>query len=159
MPQTREAERADLKRFHSEHEVLRSRIEALLERIAAARRHCDETGRDEGRGQEAQRLVRDVAERLNAHFEDEERVGFVSHAADVAPRLSRRAESLVEEHEGFRADLAELAAEVRASGDSAQRWAEVESSARSLADALRRHEAAEAELIQEALLLDVGAGD
>jgi hypothetical protein len=107
-------------------------------------------------------LLARLRDRVAMHFSLEESFGYFDDALTVAPRLSKRAEVLRAQHQTLFLDCCGLV-------ERAERLLYHEShhgTLRGLAEAfvafevrLRRHEAAENELIMQAFMEDVGGGD
>jgi iron-sulfur cluster repair protein YtfE (RIC family) len=155
----RDAKRALLSRFHAEHEALRRLVDAL-----AARIHEVAAGGPSGAERalaraEVQAMIDELEARLSRHFADEERVGFLSHAVDQAPRLSRRAESLRAESQAIARWLATLGAHTRNAGSTRRRWQQLDVACHRFAEVFHEHEYSENALICEAWVEDIGAVD
>jgi hypothetical protein len=104
-------------------------------------------------------LLADLARELPQHFAHEERGGYFSDVIAVAPRLSKRANELLGDHDDFlrlSSDVLELA---KSAGASPEKWSEVQASYAALEARILAHESAENELVQEAFMSDVSAGD
>ena len=107
-------------------------------------------------------LLSELRDQLATHFALEEAVGYFEDPIAVAPRISRHAESLRQEHETLYAEIADLAEE-------AERIAYEPSTHRDVVRLIGRfrqfdhrwqqHETAENELIFEAFFEDLGVGD
>jgi uncharacterized protein (UPF0262 family) len=95
---------------------------------------------------------------LVAHFLNEEAAeGFYDRVRSTVPSRIERVDRLEREHQAFLNDLDALAARSRAC--LAGPVAEILSDARSLAQRLLKHEAAEDEVVADALYGEVGQGD
>jgi hypothetical protein len=114
----------------------------------------------------SRRQLHDVLARLRdqlaLHFALEEAYGYFEDAIEVAPRLSIKADRLRGQHADFYVEICDIA-------DHAERLLHREVPARSFThvvarfddfcEALRRHEAAENQLIQQAFNEDLGGWD
>ncbi len=138
-----------LRRVYSQHRSITRQVRELM-RLLDARPADDEAGERRG---EVLRRIRRLQRDLARHFADEEKVGFLRHAVEVAPRLSRRARAIASEHARLRIGLEELA-------NLAQRelapWAELRFAFQAFSAELEVHEDRENELIDEAFLDDLG---
>lgn len=95
---------------------------------------------------------------LVAHFRGEEAdEGFFARVRSMAPNESQRVDRLERQHQAFLSDLDGLAA--RAQACLAGPMAEILADARSLAQRLREHEAAEDTVVADTLYGDLGQGD
>jgi len=151
-----EGQRNALRRFHAEHATLRRSLDELVARMHAI---AQGTANDAGSRAEARWLFTELEERLPRHFVDEERFGFLSTAIELAPRLSKRADTLRAEHHMLRDHLDALAFHVRDAGADPARWKELEVACGAFAEQIAEHENREDELILEALSEDLGAAD
>jgi iron-sulfur cluster repair protein YtfE (RIC family) len=151
---TREGQRNALRRFHAEHLELRRSLEELLALMHAIAEGVDN---DACARAEARWLFAELEERLPRHFADEERLGFLSDAIELEPRLSQRAGDLRAEHGALRAQLDALAFCVRDAAADPTHWAELECACDAFAEQLAEHEEHEDELILAALIEDRGA--
>lgn len=108
---------------------------------------------------EAAKLLEALCDRLQHHFELEEKGGYFTEAIQHAPQLSSKAENLVEEH----TDLANCAREIlestQAELGSDAWWQEVGEQFQKLRKELLTHERDEDRLIQEAYQRDLGSND
>ena len=145
----RELHPENLGTIQGDHSRLRVRLEWLSEELAAAGMTPSQTDRE---------LAQTAAE-LESHFDHEESGGFFAQILDLSPELDERVRNLLREHQEMRQVLRSL--------QRTCRWACAESGQRAgwlaeFADFRRRfdqHEAAEHELLHQALLRDLGEGD
>lgn len=141
-----EARAEDLARIgHQHHEIL-GRIEALEASL-------DGSG-DWNEG--VTRAIQDLAGVLAEHLDLEERIGFVTMAAQNAPRLSARADDLGDQHVLLRRQIERIVELSRGDGPGTRRV--VADAFGRFAANLRAHEALEGELLQTAYLDDLGGG-
>ena len=96
---------------------------------------------------------------LREHFKHEDEDGFFAEITEVAPRLSSRAEATSHEHVDLLTVMQAFDAKVRNTQGSASWWDEIGQEFHRLAKELMHHERREQELLQEAYLDDIGAGD
>lgn len=101
-------------------------------------------------------LLADFARELGDHLSFEEQNGCLERAAEAEPRLAERVVSLRDEHDDFRKAAARLVAEAFEIDAGSCSWEPLRRRFESLCDALRVHEQAEADLVYEAYLLDLG---
>jgi hypothetical protein len=103
-----------------------------------------------------------LRDRLAMHFSLEEAFGYFDDAVSIAPRLSKRADTLRCEHRQLFVEFCALveAAERLLYHEAPRRGARLISDAFAAFHArLRRHEQAEGELIMQAFVDDIGVGD
>lgn len=89
------------------------------------------------------------------HRSDDDEHSLLSEVAREAPRLVPRIEQLREEHRRIRADLLDAQAAVRAGADVE----EIRDRLSDIGRRYRRHRTAEADLVYEAVNVDLGVGD
>ena len=150
-PDRRTSERHAITRVHRQHlEIVKQLrdLEAALARVSGLP-HPGEV-----RNQIAERLARLQSE-LAEHFAEEERVGFVPHAAALAPRLTLRARRVLSQHDLLRVELSNVVSTLaRGTAD----WGQVREGFEAFTALLLEHEERENELINEAHLDDLGGG-
>jgi len=98
-----------------------------------------------------------LRDQLAAHFDEEERNGYLAEALAAAPRFSTRADQLCQEHKNFLAELDRLRRCLRA--DEPESWKEARSDFEQLVANIRKHEGSENAIVQAAFGDDVGAAD
>jgi iron-sulfur cluster repair protein YtfE (RIC family) len=130
----------------------------VLDSLAASIGAIAEHPEDVGIRVEMLRLLRKLEHLLPEHFEYEEAGGYLAEALAAAPRMTRRAQRLRREHDGFSAKLAALADRAREAGESPGCWKALAAGVRKFTYKLRRHELEENSLIQEAFTNDLGGG-
>ena len=87
----------------------------------------------------------------------EERDGYMVVVAESNPNLEIRIRSLEDDHEAFRRTLDELTPAIAELAEcSGERFEEICGEVASLLDTVDRHDAEEIDLIQEAMLYDMG---
>ena len=146
------------RRVRKDHEVLRDLLAALDVALAMAERDgAVEEARARAR-EEAVELFGKLEIRLAEHFEHEEKGEFIAKALCLAPRLSRRAAGLFEDHDILARRLREIGETARAAGTTAAGWQATHLHYQRFLERLRDHEQIESEVIQEALLDDLGGG-
>ncbi len=147
------AERTPLETIRSQHFALRQQIRALEELFAEP----------DGAGAERARKTLTLLERfdsaLREHFAVEEEGGYFADILKVAPRLSRRAARLEQNHKEFSERLESLLALARYAVDAPDDWNRVRAGLEGFLQALRAHEDEENELVREAFMDDLGHGD
>ena len=137
-----------------QHESLGAVLDALAASLGAVAARPD----DVGTRVEMLRLLRKLEHLLPEHFEYEEAGGYLAEALAAAPRLTRRAQRLHEEHSGFSAQLVALADRAREAGESPGSWEALATGIRKFTYELRRHELEENSLIQDAFTDDLDGG-
>jgi hypothetical protein len=153
---SREAARAVVREFETQHERLRLLFASLHWRVS--RVVSDPTS---GAGRTAVvHLFVELEQRLPEHFAFEERGGYLSDALAIAPRLSKWAAQLAEDHPIFLEQLRELVRDAHeaAADDSRQPWEQIAVRVQKLASALGEHELEENRLVQQAFSEDIGGG-
>jgi hypothetical protein len=103
--------------------------------------------------------VQEWRDLLAAHFEEEERGGYLASALAVAPQLSAQAVDLCRQHPQFLDRLDKMIARVRDSESSSDYWRTVRDELEQLLADLRRHEGSENTIVQTAFEVDVGTKD
>ena len=149
--------RAFFRRVRVDHDVLRERLAALDEAFGIAKQDGPPETRERAQVQ-ALELLDELENRLSEHFEREEQGEFVANALRLAPRLSRRAEGLFAEHIVLTRRLRQIGKFVRGKGSIGVAWHATHAHYRRFLEDLREHERFESEVIQEALLDDLGGG-
>jgi ElaB/YqjD/DUF883 family membrane-anchored ribosome-binding protein len=106
------------------------------------------------------RQLRDFQYRLLQHFDLEEDGGFMADLVGHVPRMSDKIDALEAEHAELLDTLESIIADLKRA-DSLSQWENAKLKVRisSLLKALRKHEAAECALIQEAYYQDIGVAD
>ena len=154
MPRNRSPEptAADLRRIEAQHLEIRTLVARLEDRFG---NHF--TG-NHGRA-DVGRLLSSLESMLTHHFALEEKLGFIDRALEVAPRLSRKASLLREQHASLEKSLRELIEGADGARNSDDRWQRTAADFRHFAVELRQHEEAEDEIEFEAHMNDLGGGD
>ncbi len=147
------AERTPLETIRSKHFALRQQIRTLEELFA------EPPGAGVERARRTLTLLEDFDLGLREHFAVEEKGGYFADILKVAPRLSRRAARLEQNHKEFSERLQSLLALVRYAVDAPDDWERVTSAVERFLQALRAHEDEENELVREAFMDDLGLGD
>ncbi len=104
-------------------------------------------------------LLAALRRELKEHFALEERAGFLVAATEAAPRLSRRASRLSREHADMNAAVARILEDLLSSQELPERWAALVESFARFSETLLAHERAEEEMVREAFMDDLGAGN
>jgi len=141
----------EIRRVHRQHADIVRHINDLAERLESV---SGPTREGQGHFDVAGRLGR-LQEEIAQHFADEERVGFVPKALKRAPQLSERASRIISQHDLLRLGLAHA---IDTLGLEHSSWEDVRRDFESFTVALREHERRENELINEAMLDDLGGG-
>lgn len=145
--------RTPLERTLAEHFALRQQIRALEQLL----KENDDPG---GENLTKTRTLLEAFDPvLREHFADEERGGYFSEALRAAPRLSRRAERLAENHIELRERLESLLDLTRTAADAPDKWQKVTTGLAKFVKTLRAHEDEENDLVREAFMDDLGRGD
>ncbi|MBX3433036.1 MAG: hemerythrin domain-containing protein [Pirellulales bacterium] len=106
-----------------------------------------------------EKLVTQLAELCEGHFQREEEGGYMREAVQQAPQLASRAKTLGDEHEPLQEAIEKLRILVHSGVESAAWWVRVQSDFSSFAKTISRHESEENALLQEAFTQDVGTKD
>jgi len=93
------------------------------------------------------------------HFDQEETSGFFKEIVERAPRLSDRADALIQEHAELRETIRQLVEQARKNRKSSNWWDETEDAFHDFSKRLMRHESEENSLLQEAYGVDIGSQD
>ncbi len=105
-------------------------------------------------------LLAEVRDQLALHFALEEAYGYFDDAVDIAPQLSRQAETLRGDHRQLFQQVCELADQIaEVSIESEERSAAFIKKLTRFKHAFENHEEAELKLILESLDDDLGVGD
>ncbi len=142
-----------LERIRAQHMALRQQIRAL-EQLFEQR-----NGADDLRVRRTLALLEGFDPTLREHFAVEERGGYFSEVLQVAPRLSRRAERLQQNHLEFSRRLDRLLELTRDAVGAPDKWERVTAGVADFLRELNFHEDAENELVREAFMHDLGQGD
>lgn len=145
--------RTPLERTLAEHFALRQQIRALEQLL---KEHDDPGGENLAK---TLTLLEAFDPVLREHFADEERGGYFSEVLRAAPRLSRRAERLAENHIELRERLEKLLDLTQKAADAPDRWQKVTTGLAEFVKTLRAHEDEENDLVREAFMDDLGRGD
>lgn len=96
---------------------------------------------------------------VKSHFAHEEEGGYMREAIQRAPRITKRAEKLLEEHEMMLAAIKELCETARRADDAEITSGELKSAFTAFINELSQHEAGENSILQEAYTDDIGTKD
>ena len=132
----------------------------LLSNIGGIQQWCsqrDELG-DPNFGELATRVAH-LREQLVAHFDEEERDGYLSSALEVAPRFCEQAKHLREEHAQVLDELDELSHTLASDQHGGMSWVEASERFEAFVAKLHAHECSEHEILQDAFGEDIGTGD
>ncbi len=133
--------------------ALRQQIRALEELFA------EPDGAGAERSRKTLTLLEGFDSALREHFAVEEEGGYFADVLKVAPRLSRRAARLEQNHREFSERLEALLALVQYAIDARDAWERVTTGVERFLRELRAHEDDENELVREAFMVDLGRGD
>ncbi len=103
--------------------------------------------------------VRELRDLLAEHFAEEERDGYLSAALAAAPRFSKLAGTLCEQHGQFLERLDHLIARLRDSEPTSHYWRASRDEIEGLIFDLRQHEQSENAIVQAAFEDDLGTKD
>lgn len=146
--------------LRSHHSSLRRTIFNVLHVLDDTARHCaGDDGAPQADVAGALTLLRDLGRHLPMRFEKEERGGHLAEALAAAPRFSRRATGLMQQHADFSRRIDALVKEAEQAGRSRAAWGAVRDSFRELALDLLAHEQAESDIVESAFLDDLGGID
>jgi iron-sulfur cluster repair protein YtfE (RIC family) len=151
--------RAFFRRIRSDHERLFDLLGSVEGDISLGFSAMASDGARSRARAEVLELLGELEIRLTEHFAHEEQAGFLENALQAAPRLSRRAGHLKGAHEKLSSLLNRLTERAeRAAVDDDEAWRAIAAQFESFRERLRDHEHEEDELIQQALLDDLGGG-
>jgi hemerythrin-like domain-containing protein len=139
-----------------EHDALLAAMHRLEAALAAAA-----PGREQAWTVRARGELRGVQEALSQHIASAEGPGGLYEEIDTTrPTLARRIERLRQEHAELLRQARALREQMEGYGpDELPRYQGIREQAAGLLNALRQHQAAEADLIFESFYTDIGAGD
>jgi len=141
------------------HASLRHLLHTLVQLVGEQTLKCDKHEADLAATLPVRALLADLARELPHRFAREEEGGHLSEALAAAPRYSRIASRLREQHDGFRTEMDDIARAARAAGLSAPAWWEVYGRFQRLSLELLGHDEAENEILERAFLDDMGGAD
>ncbi|MEN8182235.1 MAG: hemerythrin domain-containing protein [Myxococcota bacterium] len=140
--------------------------ETVLRRHSAVEQALDDLVDVAEKGEEDESSYTRVVSLLSAlrrelleHFDLEARSGILSRAVEAAPRISRRATRVAEEHDELASRLAEILERVLGAVVCPDSWAGIREAYAEFSERLIAHERAEDALLREAYLDDHGGGD
>ncbi len=96
---------------------------------------------------------------LKCHFDHEEQGGYFEEIVEMAPRLSRLAQTLETEHDELLARLEYLDDQLSTTADVDEGFARLRKELEEFVAACRTHEHRETALMQEAWFTEIGTGD
>lgn len=124
--------------------------------LAAIRKEFAAPGRSK---RQLEKLVTNLAELCEEHFQREEEGGYLHEAVQQAPQLSARAKVLGDQHEPLQEAIEKLRILIHSGIESAAWWVRVQSDFSAFAKTISHHEADENSLLQEAYTQDIGSKD
>ena len=124
--------------------------------LAAIRREFASDARSK---RHLEKLVTQLAELCEAHFQREEEGGYMHEAVQHAPQLAARAKALGEQHESLQEAIEKLRILIHSGVESAAWWVRVQNDFSAFAKTITHHESDENALLQEAFTQDVGTKD
>lgn len=148
-----------VQKLRMQHTELNRSLGVLLELLAGLLASYRAGTPDRGAELAARVLLGDLGRELPAHFELEERDGYMAEALAAAPRYQRLAGRLERQHASLARGIARIVDGAEAAGGSSDRWEELALDFRRFADALRAHEHAERDIMRDAFTDDLGGGD
>ena len=104
-------------------------------------------------------LITEMAELVESHFHHEEEGGYFSEALEQAPRLTLKAQALLEQHPALLEDVSKLGILAEAGVESEAWWTKIETDFAAFAKRFVEHEASENRLVLEAFTDDIGTAD
>lgn len=132
----------------------------LMQRIHELRQHWAQV--DEAGGPQDDELGRrldDFRRHLAAHFEEEERDGYLASALAIAPRFSRQAEQLCAQHRQLLVQLDGLMTQLSSAQSDPESWERSRRQFEDFVAELRKHEGAENAIVQSAFGDDIPSAD
>jgi len=141
----------------AEHRELFTRMQSVRAALA------DDLPPTAARFHEIRTALADLREHLQAHFEQEERGGFMEESISRMPRLAPAATAILRQHPALLAELdalIERLAGLAGGGDiSAEAWARAGRDFEHFATAMQAHERSENTVVQEGYNEDLGLLD
>jgi hemerythrin len=104
-------------------------------------------------------VLDDFIQHILCHFEHEESGGYFAEAIEVAPRLSERANELLDQHPQMAAQLASLRRQAEKTDLDVLWWRELDERFYQFVECFQRHEEAENALLMDAYTDDIAAED
>jgi RNA polymerase-binding transcription factor DksA len=144
---------------YTQHSSIRRTIFSVLNIIGDVIDRCD---RDEASSESlasTHALLSDLGRQLPERFRQEEQGGYLAEALSAAPRFSRRATELMQQHAEFSRRIADVVKTAESAGSSSPDWRRVQDEFRQLSLDLLAHEQSESDIIESAFLDDVGGAD
>lgn len=132
-----------------EHEELRDLLGAVTRALSQRHDTVDRVAE----------LLTTLSEHAQTHFDQEESSGFFEQVVAKAPRLSDRADALLQEHAALRETLRSLATQARENRTSPDWWDDMEKGFHDFSKRLMHHESEENAILQEAYGQDIGSQD
>jgi DnaK suppressor protein len=145
--------------LRTQHSSIRRTIFSVLNIIGDVIDRCE---RDDARPDSLAStfaLLSDLGRQLPERFRLEEQGGYLAEALSVAPRFSRRATELMQEHASFSRRIGSIVKAAEAADSHAAEWRVVQDDFRQLSLELLAHEQSEADIVESAFLDDVGGAD
>jgi RNA polymerase-binding transcription factor DksA len=145
--------------LRTQHSSIRRTIFSVLNIIGDVIDRCD---RDEASSESlasTHALLSDLGRQLPERFRQEEQGGYLAEALSAAPRFSRRATELMQQHAEFSRRIADVVKTAESAGSSSPDWRRVQDEFRQLSLDLLAHEQSESDIIESAFLDDVGGAD
>jgi RNA polymerase-binding transcription factor DksA len=146
---------ADEIRF--QHRGLRAMLLELLELTARVRRELEADHPCDVEICACAAVLQNFARELPHHFATEEKDGYLAEALAAAPRFQRRIDRLGRQHPAMLEELRSVHASF-AEIEAATGWLEFQRALQGFTSRLFEHEAAEHDVLQSALLDDIGGG-
>ena len=133
----------------------------LMQQINGLRQFCSEVS-ELGQGPKFEEMgsrIKAFRQSLAAHFEEEERDGYLAPALDVAPRFTQQASELQRQHQQFLEVLDRFIERLQTCDPSIRCWHDARQEFEGFLDQLLEHERAENTIVQSAFTEDLGSGD
>ena len=133
----------------------------LTQQINGLRQFCSEVN-ELGEGPKFEEMgsqIKELRNSLAAHFEEEERDGYLAPALDVSPRFTRTASELQRQHQQFLKVLDRFIERLQTCDPSIHCWQDARQEFEDFLDQLLEHERAENTIVRSAFTEDLGSGD
>ena len=148
-----------VQQLRGQHASLRRALASLTGLLSEMVRKCERGEVSAGDRAPTLALLADLGRQIPEHFALEEKGGYLAEALAAAPRYSRKAETLLEQHAGFDREMRLIVEQANAAQNSGPAWRQVHEGFQRLSLELLAHEEAENDILGSAFLDDLGAAD
>jgi RNA polymerase-binding transcription factor DksA len=146
-------------RIRIQHRGFRSALHSIEKLLTTAAESSSQDDERRTARAFARIMLPDLSHELEAHFELEERGGYLADALAVAPRFSTKADLLQSEHRDLLSQIERLAERVCEAEAKAEEWMDIQRAFSELAEQLLHHERGENKILNAAFPDDLGSAD